>query len=64
MGFSLAGVWRCTLPQAGLAVTPGPLLVVPVAGLAGRFAARFGHRPPLVAGNLPFAAGGLWLYLP
>ena len=62
MFFFLMGVWRYTLPQAGLAVSPGPLLVVPVAVVAGRFAARFGHRPLLVAGNLLFAAGGLWLY--
>ena len=56
-------VWHYSLPKAGLAVTPGPLLVVPVAVVAGRIAARVGHRPLLVAGSLVYAAGGLWFYL-
>jgi EmrB/QacA subfamily drug resistance transporter len=56
-------IWHYTLPLAGLAVTPGPLLVVPVAALSGRLAARVGHRPLLVAGSLIYAAGGLWFYL-
>jgi EmrB/QacA subfamily drug resistance transporter len=63
MFFFLMQVWRYTLPQAGLAVSPGPCLVVPVAMVSGRFAARFGHRPLLVIGSLLYAAGGLWLYL-
>ncbi len=63
MFFFLMQVWHYTLPQAGLAVSPGPLLVVPVAMLTGRIAARVGHRPLLVAGSLLYAAGGLWLYL-
>lgn len=61
--FFLMQVWHYPLPKAGLAVTPGPLLVVPVAIVAGRIAARVGHRPVLVAGGLLYAAGGLWLYL-
>lgn len=63
MFFFLMQVWHYTLPQAGLAVSPGPALVVPVAMVAGRFAARLGHRPLLVMGSLLYAAGGLWLYL-
>lgn len=63
MFFFLMQVWHYTLPQAGLAVSPGPALVVPVAVVAGRMAARLGHRPLLVAGSLLYAAGGLWLYL-
>lgn len=63
MFFFLMQVWHYTLPQAGLAVSPGPALVVPVAMVAGRFAARVGHRPLLVLGSLLYAAGGLWLYL-
>lgn len=61
--FFLMQVWHYTLPRAGLAVTPGPLLVVPVAILAGRIAVRFGHRPLLVVGSFVYAAGGLWFYL-
>jgi EmrB/QacA subfamily drug resistance transporter len=56
-------VWHYPLPLAGLAVTPGPLLVVPVAVLSGRLAARVGHRPLLVTGSLIYAVGGLWFYL-
>lgn len=63
MFFFLMQVWHYSLPQAGLAVSPGPALVVPVAMVAGRFAARVGHRPLLVMGSLLYAAGGLWLYL-
>jgi MFS family permease len=63
MFFFLMQAWHYSLPQAGLAVSPGPLLVVPVAMVAGRIAARVGHRPMLVAGSLLYAAGGLWLYL-
>lgn len=60
--FFLIQVWNYSLPRAGLAVAPGPLLVVPVALFAGRWAARIGHRPLLVTGCLLYAAGGLWLY--
>ncbi|MBI5719778.1 MAG: MFS transporter [Burkholderiales bacterium] len=63
MFFFLMQVWHYSLPQAGLAVSPGPSLVVPVAMVAGRIAARVGHRPLLVTGSLLYAAGGFWLYL-
>lgn len=56
-------IWHYSLPIAGLAITPGPLLVVPTAMVAGRIAARIGHRPLLVTGSLIYAAGGLWFYL-
>lgn len=62
MFFFLMKVWHYSLPQAGLAVSPGPLLVVPVAMVTGRMAARLGHRPLLVAGSLLCVCGGLWLY--
>jgi EmrB/QacA subfamily drug resistance transporter len=56
-------IWHFSLPLAGLAVTPGPLMVVPTAIVAGRIAARKGHRPLLVIGSLVYAASGLWLLL-
>ncbi|MGC4076239.1 MAG: MFS transporter [Rubrivivax sp.] len=62
MFFFLMQVWHYSLTQAGLAVSPGPSLVVPVAVVAGRIAARVGHRPLLVGGSLLYACGGLWLY--
>ncbi|NML59864.1 MFS transporter [Massilia sp. RP-1-19] len=59
----LMGVWHYTLPAAGLAVTPGPLMVVPTAIISGRIAARIGYRPVLVSGSLVFTAAGLWMLL-
>jgi MFS family permease len=57
----MTGIWHYSLSQAGLAVTPGPLMVVPTAIVTGRFAGRAGHRKPLVLGSLIYAASGLWL---
>ena len=59
----MTNVWHFSLPQAGLAVTPGPLMVVPTAIVAGRIAARIGHKPLLVIGSLIYACGGLWFRL-
>lgn len=59
----LTGVWGYSLPAAGLAVTPGPLTVVPTAIIAGRIAGRHGHRRVLVTGALVYALSGLWLLL-
>lgn len=59
----MTGVWHYTLPAAGLAVTPGPLMVVPTAIVTGRIAARIGYRPILVTGAMVFAAAGLWMLL-
>lgn len=57
----MTGIWHYSLPVAGMAITPGPLTVVPVAIITGRLAARFGHRPFLVAGALIYAAAGFWM---
>src|SRR5438105_5371496 len=59
--FFLTQRWGYTLFQAGLAITPGPLVVIPVA-VAGRIDDRRGHRGVLVAGGLVFAFGGALLY--
>ena len=61
--FYMTEVWHYTLPQAGLAITPGPLLVIPFAVLSGRMAGRIGHRPFLVGGALVYACSGLWFLL-
>ncbi len=61
--FYMTEVWHYTLPQAGLAITPGPLLVIPFAIVSGRLAARLGHRPFLVGGGLVYASAGLWFML-
>lgn len=56
-------IWHYGLTQAGFGITPGPLLVMPVAIISGRYVARFGHKPLLVAGGLIYALSGLWFYL-
>lgn len=57
----MTGIWHYSLPLAGIAITPGPLLVIPTAIVTGRLAARMGHRPILVTGSLVYAMSGLWL---
>jgi EmrB/QacA subfamily drug resistance transporter len=59
----LTGVWDWTILRAGLAITPGPLVVAVVAGPAGRLAQRIGFRPVLVAGATVFAASLAWYAL-
>jgi EmrB/QacA subfamily drug resistance transporter len=61
--FFMIGVWHYTLPQAGLAVTPGPLLVMPTAIVTGRLASRLGHRRFLVGGSLLYAFSSLWFFI-
>jgi EmrB/QacA subfamily drug resistance transporter len=61
--FFMIGVWHYTLPQAGLAVTPGPLLVMPTAIVTGRLASRLGHRPFLVGGSVLYACSSMWFLL-
>jgi EmrB/QacA subfamily drug resistance transporter len=58
----LTTVWHYSTLRAGLAITPGPLVVAALSGTTGRLAARIGYRPVLVAGGLTFAAGEL-LYI-
>ena len=61
--FFMIGVWHYSLPQAGLAVTPGPLLVMPTAIITGRIASRLGHRRFLVGGSVLYACSSLWFFL-
>ncbi|HVA41966.1 MAG TPA: MFS transporter, partial [Acidimicrobiales bacterium] len=56
----LTGVWHYTILRAGLAVTPGPLVVAAVSGPAGRMAGRFGFRAVLMPGAVCFAAALGW----
>jgi EmrB/QacA subfamily drug resistance transporter len=58
----LMGIWEFSQSLTGLAVTPGPLMVIPVAIASGRWAARHGHRAILVSGGLLYAAAQLWLW--
>ena len=53
----LTGVWHYSILSAGLAVTPGPIVVAIVAGPAGRLASRIGFRPVLLTGAVIMAIG-------
>ncbi|HEX2577212.1 MAG TPA: MFS transporter, partial [Aquihabitans sp.] len=59
----LTGVWGYSIMRAGLAVTPGPLVVALIAGSAGKLAGRIGFRPVLLVGGACFAAGLGWYVL-
>ena len=56
----LTSVWHYSILRAGLAVTPGPLVVAAVSGPAGRLAARVGFRRVLLVGAACFAGGLAW----
>ena len=57
----LQHVWHYSVVDAGLAVTPGPLVVACVSSSAGRLANRIGFRTVLLCGAGVLAAG-LLLY--
>jgi EmrB/QacA subfamily drug resistance transporter len=57
----LTTVWNWDVVQAGVAMAPGPLVVLILARRFGRLAARIGPRPLIIAGGLVYAAGGIVL---
>ncbi|NJL20719.1 MAG: DHA2 family efflux MFS transporter permease subunit [Leptolyngbyaceae cyanobacterium SM1_3_5] len=58
----LTQVWGYSTLNAGLAITPGPLLVAVIAPFAGRIAVcDGGHRVLLVPGGILLAIGGFYL---
>ncbi len=57
----LTGVWHYGIVRTGLAMMPGPLVVLVLAPQLGRVAARFGQRALLVPGGLVYAASGALL---
>lgn len=56
----LVNVWKYSILDAGLAITPGPLVAAAVAGPTSRLADRIGHRWVLVAGGLIWAGAVYW----
>jgi len=56
----LLQVWHYGIVRAGLAMMPGPIVVMVLAPLFGRTAARVGQRTLLVPGGLVYAASGAW----
>jgi NTE family protein len=59
----LTSVWRFSVLEAGLAVTPAPIVAVIAAGLAPRITERFGDRAVVGPGALLLAAGVAWFAL-
>ena len=55
----LTTVWQWDIVKAGLAMAPGPLVVLLLARRFGRLAARIGPRPLIIAGGLVYALGGV-----
>jgi EmrB/QacA subfamily drug resistance transporter len=55
----LTSVWHDSALVAGLSLAPGPLVVVPVSILGGRFVHRFGPGPVVALGGVSFGAGAL-----
>jgi EmrB/QacA subfamily drug resistance transporter len=53
----LTTAWGYSTLAAGLAITPGPLVVASLSSTTGRLAARHGFGPVLIAGGLTFAFG-------
>jgi EmrB/QacA subfamily drug resistance transporter len=53
-------VWHYGIVRAGLAMIPGPLVVVVLAPRLGRLAAAYGQRVLLVPGGLIWAGAGFW----
>ena len=56
----LTDVWRYTIVEAGLAVTPGAFTSALGAVVAGRHVDRHGPRGAVVAGGLLYAVAGAW----
>ncbi|HJR25142.1 MAG TPA: MFS transporter [Acidimicrobiales bacterium] len=56
----LTSVWGYSTLKAGLAITPGPLVVALLSRSTGRLAARVGYGKVLVLGGVVFAAAQVW----
>jgi EmrB/QacA subfamily drug resistance transporter len=56
----LTEVWGYSILRAGLAITPGPLVVAALSRSTGRLAARIGYGKVLVLGGLVFASAQVW----
>jgi EmrB/QacA subfamily drug resistance transporter len=56
----LTQVWHYGIVRAGLGMMPGPIVVMVLAPVFGRMAARVGQRTLLVPGGIVYAASGAW----
>jgi NTE family protein len=53
----LTSVWRYSILEAGLALAPGPIVAIAIAGPGSRLVERLGHRRIAVPGALIWAGG-------
>jgi MFS family permease len=58
----LTNVWGYSTLRAGLAITPGPLVVAALSRSTGKLAGRIGYGKVLVAGGLVFASAQVWCF--
>jgi NTE family protein len=56
----LTEVWRYSILDAGLAITPGPFIAMAVAASSSRLTERVGTRALVIPGGLIWAAGVYW----
>jgi EmrB/QacA subfamily drug resistance transporter len=56
----LTQVWGYSIVKTGVAMMPGPVVVMVLAPYFGRLAGRIGQRTLLVPGGLVYAASGVW----
>jgi EmrB/QacA subfamily drug resistance transporter len=61
--FLLTEVWGYSALQAGLALSPGPLMAAVFSVVSSRLGQRIGQRPVATAGGLVFAASFAWLLI-
>lgn len=54
-------VWDYSILQVGLAMTPGPAVLVVLAPLAGGMADRIGYRTPMIVGATMATLGTAWM---
>ena len=54
-------VWEYSILEIGLAMTPGPGVLVLLAPIAGRLADRYGYRWPMIIGAAMATAGTAWM---
>lgn len=57
----MSDVWDYSLIEIGLAMTPGPAILVVLAPFAGRLADRHGYRWLLIAGSVLATLGTAWM---
>jgi MFS family permease len=55
----LKELWYYSTIEIGLAMTVGPVCVIPSALLTGKYAGKRGHAKPLFVGGLLYAASGV-----